>query len=78
MNYAIIENGIVVNIIVGPMPSGMDGVALGDRPVAIGDNYDGINFYRNGEIVKTSSELLSEAQSIIINLLTALSEATND
>lgn len=48
MNYAIIENGIVVNIIVGPLPEGMEGVALGDRPVAIGDSYaDGV-FTRNG------------------------------
>ena len=46
MNYAIIENGTVTNIIVGPLPDGMDGVALFDRPVAIGDRYE------NGEFVK--------------------------
>ena len=78
MNYAIIEDGIVTNVIVEPLPSGMDGIALGDRPVAIGDICDSINFYRNGEIVKTSSELLLEAQFIIANLLAALAEATNE
>lgn len=78
MNYAIIKNDIVVNVIVGPLPNGINGITFGDRPIAINDTYDGVNFYRNGEIVKTSSELLLEAQSIIINLLAALAEATNE
>lgn len=77
MNYAIIENGTVINVIVGPLPSGMDGIALGDRPVAIGDNYaDGV-FTRSGETVLTDSERLEEANTIIVSLLKALSEATN-
>ena len=52
MNYALIENGVVTNLIwlypanesefPGAVP--MDGV-----PVAIGDTWDGTYFYRGGE-----------------------------
>ena len=49
MNYAIIENGAVTNIIVGPLPDGMEGVAIGDQPIAIGDSYE------NGGFVKLTS-----------------------
>ena len=59
MNYALIENGIVSNIIVGPLPNGMDGVALGDRPVAIGDSFQNGMFSRDGEPVLTEAERLS-------------------
>ncbi len=53
---AIIENGIVVNVIVGPLPDGIEGIALNGRPVAIGDTYaDGV-FLRNGEPVLTEVE----------------------
>lgn len=55
-DYAIIENGIVANVIVGPLPDGMEGVALNGRPVVIGDAYlDGV-FRRNGEPVLTDAE----------------------
>ena len=48
MNFAIVESGVVVNIIVGPLPIGMEGVALdASAPdagrVMIGDLYaDGV------------------------------------
>ena len=43
MIYAIIENGVVVNIVVGPLPDAIAGVAIGNYPVAIGDAYlDGV------------------------------------
>lgn len=51
MNYALIENGVVTNIIwlysgnAGDFP---DAVPCGDVPVAIGDTYDGHDFYREG------------------------------
>lgn len=51
MNYALIENGVVTNIIwlysgnAGDFP---DAVRCGDVPVAIGDTYDGHDFYREG------------------------------
>ena len=40
VNYAVIENGVVTNIIVG-LPDQPLGVAIGDSPVAIGDQYVG-------------------------------------
>jgi len=56
MDYAIIEDGIVTNVIVGPLPDGMDGVAMGDLPVVIGDSYaDGV-FTRDGEPVTPAAE----------------------
>ena len=68
MNYAVIENGVVVNVIVGPLPEGMEGVALNDRPVAIGDSYtDGV-FTRNGEPVLTPAERISALEAQIAAL----------
>lgn len=58
MRYAIITDGVVTNVIIlypgnaGDFP---DAVRCGDVPVAIGDTWDGENFYRNGE--KLVSEL---------------------
>ena len=78
MNYAIIENGVVVNIIVGPLPNGMDGVALGDRPVAIGDIYDGTDFYRDGEKILTIREQLQIANTTIDELMNTLAEVINN
>lgn len=59
MNYALIENGIVTNIIwlspsnVADFPGA---VAYGERPVQIGDEYREGDFYRNGEKVLTNTE----------------------
>jgi hypothetical protein len=51
MEYAIIEDGVVTNVIVGPLPDGMAGVAMENLPVVIGDSYaDGV-FTRDGEPV---------------------------
>ena len=73
MNYAVLDpNGIVVNVIVGPLPEGMEGVALNDRPVAIGDSYlDGV-FTRNGEPVLTSAERISALEAQILLLQSQL------
>ena len=68
MNYAIIENGVVVNVIVGPLPEGMEGVALNDRPVAIGDSYTDGTFTRNGEPVLTPTERISALEAKIAEL----------
>lgn len=59
MNYALIENEVVTNIIwlysanASDFPSA---VPCGDLPVAIGDTYDGTDFYRGGERVLTDIE----------------------
>ena len=59
MNYALIENGVVTNIIwlySGNAADFPDAVPCGDLPVAIGDTYDGEHFYRGGERVLTALE----------------------
>ena len=59
MKYALIENGVVVNTIAllpynaQDFPNAID---TGDRPVQIGDTYDGEKFYRNGKEVHTEVE----------------------
>ena len=63
MDYAIIEADVVVNIIVGPLPEGMDGIPVEDRPVAIGDHYSEGVFTQNGEIVMTDAERISVLQA---------------
>lgn len=59
MRYATVENGIVTNTIAllpynaHDFPNAID---TGDRPVQIGDTYDGERFYRNGKEVHTEVE----------------------
>lgn len=57
--YALVENGVVTNVMVLYPPSAGDfptAVPCGDLPVAIGDTYDGEHFYRAGERVLTPLE----------------------
>ena len=68
MNYAIVENRTVVNMIVGPLPEGMDGIPVEGRPVAIGDHYSEGVFTQNGEIVMTDAERISVLQARIAEL----------
>lgn len=59
MNYALIDNGIVINMIwlySGNASDFPTAVPCGDVPVAIGDTYDGEHFYRAGERVLTPLE----------------------
>ena len=59
MNYALIKNGVVSNIIwlyEGNAQEFPDAVALGDRPVGIGDTYANGKFYRGGARVLTLRE----------------------
>lgn len=61
MNYAIVKDGIVTNIIhlLDNNASDFPAAALvNDRPVAIGDTYDGEKFYRDGVEVLTETERL--------------------
>lgn len=59
MNYALVENGIVTNIIwlnernAGEWPGA---VRLYDRMVEVGDTYDGEKFWRDGTEVLTAAE----------------------
>lgn len=57
--YALVENGVVVNVMVLYPPSAAEfegAVPCGDLPVAVGDTYDGSDFYRGGERVLTNLE----------------------
>lgn len=74
MRYALVENGVVVNVIwlndknAGDFPTA---VKLGDRPVTMGDTYTGGKFYRDGEEVLTA---LEQAQTEIDSYKSALNE----
>lgn len=57
--YALVENGVVTNVMVLYPPSAAEfegAVPCGEIPVAIGDTYDGEHFYRAGEQVLTPLE----------------------
>ena len=64
MNYALVENGTVVNIIwlnernEAEWPNA---VRLYDRMVEVGDTYDGEKFRRDGTEVLTALEATSQA-----------------
>ena len=68
MIYAIIEKGVVINTIVGPLPDGMDGIPLNDCPVAIGDSYSNGVFTRDGEVVMTDAERIAALKARIAEL----------
>ena len=59
MNYALIENGTVTNII-WLYPANAhefpNAVPMGQIPAAIGDTWDGTCFYRDGERVLTPAQ----------------------
>ena len=68
MNYALIENGIVINmIVIAPynMSDFPSAVPVGDKPVGIGDEYRDGKFYRDGE------EVLSELEQLKLQLAQA-------
>lgn len=75
MNYALIENGVVTNVIwlnpanASEFPSA---VPLGDIPAAIGDTYSGGAFYRDGERVLSIAEQLAAAQAALAEIAEAL------
>lgn len=59
MEYALIENGVVENMIwlyEGNAEDFPNAVPVGERPVRIGDTWDSTDFFRNGEKVLTNEE----------------------
>lgn len=63
MNYALIEDGVVTNIIWLSYTNADDfpnAVAMGDLPVAIGDTWDGEYFYRDGQRILTRTEKIQD------------------
>lgn len=68
-NYALITDGIVSNIIVLHPNNASDfpnAVPMGDYPVSIGDAYDGTNFLRGGEVIKTAAQRLQEENAELV------------
>ncbi len=64
--FALIENGEVVNIIsmyAKNLTDFPNAVLATDRPVAIGDRYEGGVFIRDGVAVLTYEEIAAAAQS---------------
>lgn len=57
--YAIVENGVVTNVMVLYPPNAAEfegAVPCGEIPVSIGDTYDGEHFLRDGVQVLTPLE----------------------
>lgn len=68
MNYALIENGIVVNIIWLSKSNASDfpnAVEYEDRPVQVGDSYSDGDFYHDGEKVLTPAEDMQAALELL-------------
>lgn len=66
MTYAVIEDGIVTNIIwLHPATKFPNAVPCGNIPVAIGDTYEDGKFYRNGELLLSPVEEMTEALAIM-------------
>jgi hypothetical protein len=75
MRAAIVENGVVTNIIV--VSEGYEGaVPTGDLPVAIGDTFDGTDFWRDGEKVIAPQPETNENLEQVIDILTGEGEGT--
>ena len=84
MRYAIVVDSVVVNIISLQDSNAHEfpnAVKLHDRPVAIGDTYDGEKFYRNGAEVLTEVEWLRaemETYKTALNTLGVQTEEVTD
>lgn len=81
MNYALIENGIVTNIIwlyetnADEFP---DAVKLGERQVEIGDTYEDGKFFRDGAEVLTAEEAAVQAAALYAEALETLGVNTTE
>lgn len=71
-NYALVEDGVVTNVIwlaannVQEFPGAVD---IGDLPVVIGDTYTDGKFLRDGEEVKTQLDVANEENDELTTLL---------
>ena len=76
MNYALMEDGIVVNIISLDAGNASDfpgAVPVGDRPVMLGDACENGVFLREGKPVKThleeANEVIGELDKAVVELM---------
>lgn len=69
MRYAIVTDGIVTNVIeLRPSVTWPGAVALGERPVGIGDTYQDGKFYRGGQEVLTAQEEIMQYKAALNTL----------
>lgn len=75
MRYAIVTDGIVTNVIeLRPSVTWPGAVALGERPVGIGDTYQDGKFYRGGQEVLTAQEEITQYKAALNTLGVATDE----
>lgn len=78
MNYALIENGIVANVIwlySGNADEFPNAVPMNDIPAGIGDSYvDGV-FYRGGERILSAAD---EANAVMNHLLGGVNDVQQE
>lgn len=68
MKYALIENGVVTNLIwlyEGNASEFPDAVPTNGLPLHIGDTYENGLFFRGGEQVRTDAEQMAEALNVL-------------
>ncbi|GKH45732.1 hypothetical protein [Anaerotruncus massiliensis (ex Togo et al. 2019)] len=78
MNYAMLKDGIVQNVIVLSPHNASDfpaAVPAGDKPVAVGDEYRDGRFWRDGAVVLSETEQL---QAYYTEVMAALPPGTED
>ena len=74
MNYALIKDGTVINIIyLHPMNAGdfPDAVATEGLPINIGDTYDGEHFLRDGKVVSIGTSFTDDEIAAIKDMAIA-------
>lgn len=66
-NMAIVENGIVVNVISCSdlAPETDSWKNLGDVPAGIGDSYADGKYYRDGKLLMSDLEMLADMQAAL-------------
>ena len=75
MNYALIENGVVVNLIyLHPMNASdfPNAVSADGYAVGIGDAYADGAFYRDGELIKSNADIAAEEKADMVAALNNL------
>lgn len=69
MRYAIVTDGTVTNVIeLRPAVTWPGAVALGERPVGIGDTYSEGKFWRDGAEVLTAQEEIERYKAALNTL----------
>ena len=69
-NMAIIENGVITNFLwcSDSVKETDVQVDTGDRLVELGDIYKDGKFYRNGELVRTTAEIMLDMQAALATM----------